>query len=194
MAKLKTDTLETWLEYKVDTTHRIVRIFGEINEERAELAVTGIYALDKASDQPMTILLSTEGGHEDVGMAIYDAIKCCRSEVTIRVYGRCLSIGAWILQAAEHRLLEPNSTMMLHTGTNSYEEHHKKTNRAWMKNEEVWDKKMINLILEKIKIKRPEMTYAKLKKLLDDEWILTPDEAVEWGLADRVIDPLEDFI
>ena len=44
-------------------------------------------------------------------MAIFDAIKICRSHVTILVYGQAESMSSIILQAADKRIMMPNSTL-----------------------------------------------------------------------------------
>jgi len=62
------------------------------------------------------IHLKTCGGLWEEGMAIYDAISLCPCVVTMLSYTHARSMSSIILQAADYRLLMPNSYMMLHNG------------------------------------------------------------------------------
>lgn len=66
---------------------------------------------------PITIVLSSEGGIESAGYAIFDVIREAQNETTIKGYGAVMSIAAAILQAGTKRLLAPYCRFMIHNGT-----------------------------------------------------------------------------
>jgi len=68
-------------------------------------------------DKPIVIHMKTCGGIWEEGMAIYDAIKACPSLVTILNYTHARSMSSVILQAANKRVMMPNSHFMFHDGT-----------------------------------------------------------------------------
>ena len=60
----------------------------------AEMAIKGLHILDGTRpDKPITIIMNNPGGDEYHGMAIYDAIQACQSEVHIRVFGHAMSMS-----------------------------------------------------------------------------------------------------
>jgi ATP-dependent protease ClpP protease subunit len=161
---------------------------AETNVLMAERAIKILHILDSKSADPIEVLMINPGGCFDDGMAIYDAIQLCRSPITIKVFGYAYSMAAVILQAADERLLAPNAKVMIHYGEDSVGPSHPKITRNWKKQYDKDTKWMRELFLEKIKEKKPEFTDSKLDKLLDFDTILSAEEAVEMGLADRVME------
>lgn len=154
----------------------------------AEMAVKGLHILDRVKpDRPITIIMNNPGGDEYHGMAIFDAIKACQSEVHIKVFGHAMSMGSIILQAADWRVMSPNSRMMLHYGTWGHNDHTLNSYR-WAEEGKKFDKWMENLYLKKIHTKHPKYTRKKLQTEIAFDKFLTAEEAVEMGLADEVLD------
>jgi ATP-dependent protease ClpP protease subunit len=73
------------------------------------------------SKEPIVIHMKTCGGDWVEGMAIYDAIRACPNPVTILSYSHARSMSSIILQAADKRVLMPNSYFMYHDGTLAFE-------------------------------------------------------------------------
>lgn len=156
----------------------------------AERLIMNISILDSISTEPITILMNNIGGFVPHGMAIYDAIKCCRSKVTIKVFGQAYSMGSVILQAADKRIMAPNAQQMAHYGTLEVSGHAKtveKTMQACVRD----NKWMERMYLEKMKRKNPGYTLEKLKNLLDHDTFLTARESVAMGLADAIMSTKE---
>ena len=150
----------------------------------AERMIKNLHILDTLSSDPITIIMNNIGGDEYHGFAIYDAIKACRSNVTIKVFGHAMSMGSIILQAADERIMAPTSRQMLHYGTWGIVDH-AKTTQKWAKEGEKIDKWMENMYLERIKEKQPLFKLNRLQKMLDHDTFLTAKESVELGLADK---------
>jgi len=114
-------------------------------------------------------------------MAIYDAIKACPCHVTIEVMGQAMSMGSIILQAADERILHPNSCVMVHDGYDSMHSTHPKIFEAWAKQSEKLRKKMYEIYAER---SGKDSKYWEKKCAFD--FILDAKQAVSEGLADSV--------
>lgn len=156
-----------------------------VDFKMAERVVKGLHILDSQSDKPITILMNNPGGDEYHGLAIYDAIATCRSLVTVKVFGHAMSMGSIILQAADERVMMPNSRMMLHYGSLDLHGHAKDVQK-WAEEYEKFDEWMEHLYLQRIRQVKPKFTLAALRKMITYDKILTPDETVALGLADKV--------
>lgn len=196
MAKISRDDIDKFFDYEMhiptrtifvgSATHSIEEGESGTDGAMAERAIKALHLLDSVSDQPITILMNNVGGDELHGMAIYDAIKACRSHVTIKVFGYAMSMGSIILQAADKRIMSPNSKMMVHYGTLTFSGH-AKTVQKQSEESVKFDQWMEQLYLEKIHKKKPDFNISKLKKMLDHDTFLTANEAVELGLCDYVL-------
>jgi ATP-dependent Clp endopeptidase proteolytic subunit ClpP len=152
----------------------------------AERAIKALLLLDQ-KDEPITIIMNNPGGDWYHGMAIYDAIKGCKSHVTIKVYGMAMSMGAVILQAADMRIMTPNSRFMIHYGTMGMDSTHAKIFENWAEESKKLNKEMEQIFLAKMLEKNPKVTLHALKKMLDYDTILNARETIEVGLADKVL-------
>lgn len=161
---------------------------AETNVLMAERAMKILHILDSKSADPIEVLMINPGGSFDDGIAIYDAIQLCRSPITIKVFGYAYSMAAVILQAADERLLAPNAKIMIHYGEEGLAMNHPKINRKWVKQLDKDNEWMKSLFLEKMREKDPTVTMAKVDKMLDFDSIMTAEEAVNIGLADRVME------
>jgi len=156
--------------------------------QMAEYLTKGLWILDHAApagDQPIKVVMNNLGGDEFHMFAMFDAIKRCLNHVTVLGTGYVMSAGSLIFQAADDRVLSPNAYMMIHYGTWGIHDHPKIT-RAWTKAGEKMDQKIARMYLERIQEKLPHYTYEQVDKLLDFDTILTAQEAVDLGLADRI--------
>lgn len=143
--------------------------------------------------KPIVIHQKTCGGYWEEGMAIYDAIKSCPSKVTILNYTHARSMSSLIFQAADKRVMMPNSHFMFHDGEYFIEGTYKKavSSIEFDKKHEIT---MINIYAERMqekgKFKGEPLT--KIKKWLRDQMdkkedvYLTAEETVKLGLADEI--------
>lgn len=100
----------------IDYPRRTLYISGEVDLAMAHRVVMTLQVLD-ADTGPIRIILNSNGGEEEQGYAIYDAIMACQNHVTIDGYGEVQSIAAAILQAGNVRRLSPNAIFLIHNGT-----------------------------------------------------------------------------
>lgn len=202
--KTITEDLQFFYEYGIYVPTRTIYMGSESEDQdgaengvdflMAERAIKGLHILESQApngDKPITILMNNPGGQVDHGCAMYDSIKSCKNHVTIKVVGNAQSMAGYILQAADKRILSPNSTFMFHIGTVGYASQHPKIIDKWVAYNRNIDDKLDSILLSAINNKRKKddkklMTKAQFDKLNDFDTILSADDAVEWGLADLV--------
>ncbi|HUM41624.1 MAG TPA: ATP-dependent Clp protease proteolytic subunit [Fervidobacterium sp.] len=199
MARIHKDDIDRYHDYDIHVPTRTVFIGSfvdgdgdevGINHQIAQRTIKNLHVLDSLSsdgDKPINVVLNSNGGDVLSGMAIYDKITQCKNHVTILGTGRIMSISAWIMQAADHRVMTKNSRMMIHTGRMGLPEDHPEINKKWMsqfiKDESIFE----NILLEKIRIKKPNFTASQVKKLMRFDTILTPDQALDYNLIDEIV-------
>jgi ATP-dependent Clp protease protease subunit len=106
------DRLEDQLSFK----SRFVLVFGEINDKLAQATCRRLLALAADSDAPITMLISSPGGHVESGDAIHDMIRFVKAPVTTVGTGWVASAGVHIFLSPpkERRLCLPNTRFMIH--------------------------------------------------------------------------------
>lgn len=175
-----------FFDYSINIPKRTIYMGPQTDEEMAEFFLKAMDLLSH-STADINIIMNNEGGDEYHGLAIYDSILTSESHITITVYGCAMSMGSWILQAADERVLAPNATVMLHDGSWRLDADFKQA-RAQMDEAERLNVLMEDTYLAKMQEKDPRMTRTKLRKLLAVDLFLPAEEAVKLGLADRVLE------
>jgi len=161
-----------------------------VNHYMATKFVKNFHILETISNEPITVLLNTDGGDLWQGMAIHDTIKCSKCHVTMKVTGCANSVGSIILQAAGERVLKPFSSVMFHLGapgpwgSNPYE-------AAMAANFELkYGKRLDEILYERIKTKFASVDkvfgWAKYNEMNFKGKCLMAQEAIDFGLADRI--------
>jgi ATP-dependent Clp endopeptidase proteolytic subunit ClpP len=196
MAKrVNRDDIDKFHDYGLYIPNRTIYMGSEGSEDGDETGVDylmmerfvkNLLILDSSSGEPITIVMNNTGGDEYHGLAIYDAIKSCRAEITIKVFGHAMSMGSIILQAADKRLMAKNSRQMIHYGTWAMSGH-AKTAQKWAQEGLSIDKWMEKMYLKRIQEKNPTFTLDDLKGALDHDTFYTAEASVAMGLADGVI-------
>lgn len=151
----------------------------------AERLIKNLTVLEHLSKDPITIIMNNIGGDVNAGLAIYDAIQACESHITIKVLGNATSMGSIVLQAADHRIMSPNSEQMVHYGTLGAEGNTKDVYKLTERIKQV-DQWMESMYLARIREKNPKYSLTKLQKLLTNDTYLTAAQSVELGLCDEI--------
>lgn len=151
----------------------------------ADLFVKNMHILESMSAERITVIINSIGGDEYHGFAMYDAIKQSPCKVKMIVRGHAMSMGSILLQAADERVMGPLSVQMIHYGTWGFYGH-AKTADKWLIEGDRINKWMEQLYLEKIREVKKHYPLAQLKKLLDHDTFLTPEQSIELGLADCI--------
>lgn len=177
--------VHTWFEYGIHYQTSTVACIGDVDEALADRVVRGLWVLDLQA-RPITVLLSTGGGCVNAGGAIMDAIRRCDNPVTILGTGEVQSMGVYILQAGDHRLLTPRCQIMAHIGTQSMPEDHVRNVEAAVAAGRAQDAELNDLLLSRIREVHPNYTRRQLNRILEFDHYLTAQAAVDLGLADGI--------
>ena len=170
---------------------RIVFCYGEIasfpyrvDNFGATWLIDTMLALDAESHDPIKLIIDSPGGMISSGFSIYDTIKTLNSPV-YTVGRSCQSMAVIVLAAGEpgHRYLYKNSRVMLHLPIGNI-------------GGDIEDIKLRTKEMDKLKDKLVDTLIecgagkAK-KKILDDidrEYWMSPQEAINYGIVDRIIE------
>ena len=96
-------------------------------------------------------------------------------------------MGSWIMQAADERVMAPRSTMMIHYGTWAVDDSVRAV-RSCVKEMERMNLLMEEAYLRRMKELDPTFQLRRLRRMLDDDTYLTPVEALELGLIDKILE------
>src|SRR5689334_12057422 len=168
---------------------RFVMLFGEITHAVARATCTRLIALAEESEAPITVLISSPGGHVESGDAIHDIIRFVRAPVTTVGTGWVASAGTHIFLAApkERRVCLPNTRFMIHQpggGAGG-----PATDIAIQAKEILRTRERIARVVAR------ETGHPIEKVLVDmerDFW-MNADEAVEYGIVSRVVHRFTDL-
>jgi ATP-dependent protease ClpP protease subunit len=137
------------------------------------------------------------GGDWQDCLGIYDTIRFSKAKIIILAYAKVESSSSVILQAAPLRILMPNTNVMIHYGSFSMDAEHSKAAAAGIQWNEKECEKMIDIFTDRCM--ESEMAKQKnWKKMMARkhiisqlankcDWILTANEAVDYGFADGVL-------
>ncbi len=181
----RTNRLEEQLAFR----SRFVLVFGAIDDRLAQATCRRLLALAEESEQPITVLISSPGGHVESGDAIHDMIRFVRAPVTTVGTGWVASAGAHIFLAPpkERRLCLPNTRFMIHQPSGG---------AGGTASDIAIQAKEIIRMKERIAGVISRQTGRPLAQVMidveRDHW-MSPDEAIAYGLVQRVIETAGDL-
>ena len=179
------DRLEEQLSFK----SRFVLVFGEINDKMAHATCRRLLALSEESEAPITMLISSPGGHVESGDAIHDMIGFVRSPVTTVGTGWVASAGAHIFLAPpkDRRVCLPNTRFMIHQPAGGAGG--QATDIAIQAREIIKTRERIGRVIAKQTGKTYEQVLADMER---DYW-MSAQEAVAYGIVSRIIERQKDL-
>ena len=165
---------------------RIVFLNGEVTPESANLVIAQLIYLEaKNPNKDISLYINSPGGSVTDGLAIYDTIKYLKCDVSTICTGMAASMGALLLGAGTKgkRFALPNSDIMIHQALGSI---------PYGQNTDV---QIRAKQLERARVRTAEIiaestgrTYEQVYEETDrDNW-MTADEALKYGLIDKVLD------
>ena len=163
---------------------RIIILNGEINDNLANSIVAQLLFLDSENHEDISLYINSPGGVITSGMAIYDTMNFIKSDVSTICIGIAASMAAFILSSGKKgkRYALPNAEVMIHQPLGRTEG--QATEIEIAANHILQTKKKLNSIMAE----NCGRTIEELTQATDrDNW-LTAQEALEFGLVDKVID------
>ena len=163
---------------------RIIFLGTEINDQVSDSLVAQLLFLEAEDpNKDIQIYINSPGGSVTAGLAIYDTMQQITPQIVTICFGVAASMGAFLLSGGTKgkRLALPNSRIMIHQPLGGAQG--QAVEIEIQAKEILYLKKTLNTLLA-------EHTGQKLAKIEEDterDYFLSPDEAVDYGLIDKVI-------
>ncbi len=163
---------------------RIIFLGTGINDQVSDSLVAQLLFLEAEDpEKDIQIYINSPGGSVTAGMAIYDTMQQISPDVVTICFGVAASMGAFLLSGGSKgkRLALPNSRIMIHQPLGGAQG--QAVEIEIQAKEILFLKKTLNSLLA-------EHTGQPLEKINEDterDYFLSPSEAVEYGLIDKVI-------
>lgn len=147
-----------------------------------------LYLVSKENpDSLIKIYLTSPGGDESAGTAIFDFIQAMPNEVHIYGYGQVCSIAALILQAGSKRFLSRNSQFMIHNGSMEMQGHVEYD----MLQKVAGNFKKTSLMYRELIAKRSNIDIKNIEEFCNEERFFSAEECVALGFADDICEIIE---
>jgi ATP-dependent Clp protease, protease subunit len=162
---------------------RTILLTGGIDFKQARMVCERMLALSAESDEPILMILSSPGGHVESGDMIHDMIKFVTAPVKVLGSGWVASAGALIYAAAqkENRYSLPNTRYLLHEPRGGV--------GGQATDVEIQAREIIKMRerLNKIFADATGKSLEQIKKDTDRDFWMSAQEAVDYGLVNKII-------
>jgi ATP-dependent Clp protease protease subunit len=176
---------------------RVIMLDTEVSEHTASLLVAQMLFLESENpDKDISLYINSPGGAVTAGLAIYDTMQFIKCDVQTIVMGQACSMGSFLAQAgaAGKRWVLPEARTMIHrvsSGTpgtrgsvHVQELQFEDSKRAYEESQRI-NKRLTELY---VKHNTAGKTYEELFNDMKFDTFLSAEEAVKYGLADKVIE------
>lgn len=176
---------------------RVILLEGEVEDRMANLIVAQLLFLESEdSGRDITMFINSPGGSVSAGLAIYDTMNFIKPDVSTYVVGQACSMGSFLAQAGAlgKRFVLPESRTMIHrvsSGTRGTSGSvHVQDLQFEDARRSFEESKRINERLTQLYVKHNSRgkSYDQLFNDMKFDTFLSAQEAVEYGLADQVIE------
>ena len=164
---------------------RIIFLGTPVNDQIANIVMAQLLHLESEDpEQDVNVYINSPGGSVTAGLAIYDTMRFIRCDVATTALGMSASMGAFLLAAGTKgkRNSLPNTRVLLHqpsigglAGQASDVEIHAR--------ELIATKRRLNEILAQ----NTGQPYEKVEEDTDRDYIMGPEEAIEYGVIDNIV-------
>lgn len=176
---------------------RIIMLNGPVEDNMANLIVAQMLFLESQdAEKDINLYINSPGGLVTAGLAIYDTMQFIKPDVSTIVMGQACSMGSFLAQAgaAGKRYVLPQSRTMIHRVSSGTPGTRGSVHVQELEFEDARrhfeESKNINRRLTELYVKHNSKgkNYEELFETMKFDTFLSADEAVEYGLADRVVE------
>ena len=163
---------------------RIIFLGTPVDDMVANLIVAQMLLLDSENpEKDIMLYINSPGGSVTAGLAIYDTMQHIRADVQTICLGQAASMGAFLLcsGAKGKRMALPHSRVLIHQPLGGAQG--QATDIEIQAQEILRIKKTLNEIMAS----NTGQSIKKIEKDTDRDYIMTPQEALEYGMIDKVI-------
>lgn len=163
---------------------RIVLLSSEVNDAVASLICAQLLFLESQDpEKEINLYINSPGGSVTAGLAIYDTMRYITSPVSTVCMGLAASMGAFLLAAGEPgmRYALPNCQVMIHQPSGGF--------RGQATDIEIHAREILRLKkrLNEILAQNTGQSYEKVAEATERDNYLTPEEARDFGIIDRIL-------
>ncbi|HNR76692.1 MAG TPA: ATP-dependent Clp endopeptidase proteolytic subunit ClpP [Parvularculaceae bacterium] len=164
---------------------RIIFLSGPVHDAVSTLIVAQLLFLEAENPKKeIAFYINSPGGSVSAGLAMYDTMKYIRPAVSTMCIGMAASMGSLLLTAGEKgmRFSLPNSRVMVHQPSGGFQGQASDIERH------AQDIIKMKRRLNEIYVEHTGQPYDVIEKTLDRDHFMSPEEAVDFGLIDKVLD------
>jgi ATP-dependent Clp protease protease subunit len=175
---------------------RVVMLNGPVEDYSANLVVSQLLFLESENpDKDITLYINSPGGAVTAGLAIYDTMQYIKPDIATVVLGQACSMGSFLAQAGTpgKRYVLPESRTMIHRVSSGTRGTSGSVHVQELQFEDairsMEESKKVNKRLTELYVQHNTAgkTYEEMFETMKFDTFLTAHEAVEYGLADKVI-------
>ena len=174
---------------------RVLMLDTDVNEHTSSLIVAQLLFLESQGNEDITFFINSPGGSVTAGLAIYDTMQFVKPDVATYVMGQACSMGSFLAQAGHpgKRFVLPEARTMIHRVSSGTPGTRGSVHVQELQFEDAKrsfeESQRINQRLTELYVKHNTAgkTYEQLYEAMKFDTFLSAKEAVEYGLADKVI-------
>ncbi|RYG94244.1 MAG: ATP-dependent Clp endopeptidase proteolytic subunit ClpP [Alphaproteobacteria bacterium] len=163
---------------------RIIFLTGPVEDHMATLVCAQLLFLEAENPKKeIAIYINSPGGVVTAGMAIYDTMQFIKPAVSTLCIGQAASMGSLLLAAGhkDMRFATPNARIMVHQPSGGFQGQASDIERH------ARDILKMKRRLNEVYVKHTGRTLEEVEQTLDRDHFMTSDEALAWGVIDKVI-------
>ena len=163
---------------------RLIFIVGPVEDYMANLIVAQLLFLESENpDKDIAIYINSPGGSVSAGLAIYDTMQFIKPAISTTVMGQAASMGSLLLTAGhkDMRFALPHASVMVHQPSGGFQGQVTDI-MIHARNVESLKKR-----LNEIYVKHTGRSYKDVEDALERDNFLSAEEAVEFGLIDKIL-------
>jgi ATP-dependent Clp protease protease subunit len=163
---------------------RVIFLVGQVEDYMANLVVAQLLFLESENpDKDIHLYINSPGGSVTAGMSIYDTMQFIKPDVSTMCIGQAASMGALLLAggASGKRYCLPHSRVMIHQPLGGYQ--------GQASDIDIHAKEILSIRdkLNRVLSHHTGQTLKKIQQDTDRDNFLSPEQAVEYGLIDKVM-------
>jgi ATP-dependent Clp protease protease subunit len=163
---------------------RIIFLNGEVNDAVAALVCAQLLFLEAENPRkPIQLYINSPGGVVTSGLAMYDTMQYIRAPVHTLCMGTARSMGSFLLMAGAsgERAALPNASILIHQPSGGFQG---QASDMLIHAEEIFRTKQR---MTRLYAEHCGRTYEEFEAAMDRDRFMTAEEAMEWGLIDRIL-------
>lgn len=174
---------------------RIIMLDGDVEDHGASIIIAQMLFLESQGNEDIQLFINSPGGSVTAGLAIYDTMQFIRPDVATYVIGQAASMGSFLAQAGASgkRYVLPESRTMIHRVSSGFPGAKGSVHVQELEFEDARryfeEGKRLNQRLTELYVRHNTAgkTYQELFETMKFDTYLSAEEAVKYGLADKVI-------